>query len=32
MTLQYQTSMLQAALRWTTEAVAQLKRLKETAA
>jgi PadR family transcriptional regulator AphA len=32
LTFQFQKSMLQAALQWTTEAVAQLKRLKETAA
>lgn len=32
LTFQFQRSMLQAALQWTTEAVAQLKRLKETAA
>jgi DNA-binding PadR family transcriptional regulator len=32
LTLQFQSSMLQAALKWTTEAMAQLKRLKETAA
>jgi DNA-binding PadR family transcriptional regulator len=32
LTLQFQSNMLQAALRWTTETVAQLKRLKETAA
>jgi hypothetical protein len=32
LTLQFQSSMLQAAMKWTTEAVAQLKRLKETAA
>jgi DNA-binding PadR family transcriptional regulator len=32
LTLQFQSSMLQAALQWTTEAVAQLKRLKEAAA
>jgi hypothetical protein len=32
LTLQFQRSMLQAALKWTTEAMAQLKRLKETAA
>ena len=32
LTLQFQGSMLQAALKWTTETVAQLKRLKETAA
>ncbi len=32
LTFQFQSSMLQAALKWTTEAVAQLKRLKETAA
>src|SRR5215510_10879571 len=32
LTLQFQGSMLQAALKWTTEAVTQLKRLKETAA
>jgi PadR family transcriptional regulator AphA len=32
LTLQYQRSMLQAALQWTTEAVTQLRRLKETAA
>jgi len=32
LTFQFQRSMVQAALQWTTEAVAQLKRLKETAA
>jgi DNA-binding PadR family transcriptional regulator len=32
LTLQFQSNMLQAALRWTTETVAQLKRLKESAA
>jgi len=32
LTLQFQRSMLQAVLKWTTEAVAQLKRLKESAA
>ena len=32
LTLQFQSSMLQAAMTWTTEAVAQLKRWKETAA
>jgi len=32
LTLQYQRSILQAALQWTTEAVAQLRRIKETAA
>ncbi len=32
LTLQYQRSILQAALQWTTEAVTQLRRLKETAA
>src|SRR5215471_7947141 len=32
LTFQFQRTMLQAAMRWTTEAVAQLKRLKETAA
>jgi len=32
LTLQYQRSMLQAAMQWTTEAVTQLRRLKETAA
>jgi DNA-binding PadR family transcriptional regulator len=32
LTFQFQRSMLQAALQWTTEAVAQLRRLKETAA
>jgi DNA-binding PadR family transcriptional regulator len=32
LTFQFQSNMLQAALRWTTETVAQLKRLKESAA
>jgi PadR family transcriptional regulator, regulatory protein AphA len=32
LTFQYQRSILQAALQWTTEAVAQLRRIKETAA
>jgi len=32
LTFQFQRTMLQAAMRWTTEAVTQLKRLKETAA
>jgi hypothetical protein len=32
LTLEFQRSMIQAAMKWTTEAVAQLKRLKETAA
>jgi hypothetical protein len=32
LTFQFQRSVLQAALKWTTEAVAQLKRLKESAA